>query len=285
MKRTILILWLLLLLTPASAEVFVNRPKPADWEQRNLLKLTCIGTTKNDALLLEAGGKTMLIDGGSGKWWEMVMEAINARGLNSHVDVIYNTHPHDDHTEAVVWMLKHHGLTTDKVISTFPAGYRSEWQTKLMTALDLTGTPYRQLSYGEVMDFGGAQLTFWYNPGGQDPNASSSICRITWGDASVLLTGDITGAASQYFLDHFTSEQLGSDIMKVPHHGLVRMVEDFIDLVSPEFAFVTNREMDTRRIANQLKRHKIKYLYNSTGSIFMETDGKDWYVTMTKGVY
>ncbi|MBR6027669.1 MAG: hypothetical protein IKP40_01155 [Clostridia bacterium] len=287
MKRIICLLTVLCLLLTAgaaAADVYVNKPKPADWEERELLKLTCLGTVLNDALLLEVGGKTMLIDGGTGKWADKVQAAINERGLDNHVDVFYNSHPHDDHTEATIRMI-HKGLTMDETISTFPPEYKAEWQVKLMTALEEAGIPYRQLEYGEQMDFGGAHLQFWYDPTGRDPNAQSSICHIRWKNATVLLTGDMTGAASHHFIDNFTSEQLHADILKVPHHGLMIMVEDFLKMVDPEFAFVTSRMSTTEKVMNQLKRHKIQYLYNSTGSIFMETDGEDWYITMTKGVF
>ncbi len=286
LKRLISLLSILALAlgcaVPALSEVHINEKKPADWDSRELLTLTCLMVPLSDSMLLEVGGKTMFIDGGTKKYWRTDLEFINRRGLDNHVDILYSTHPHDDHIGAQSSMVEH-GLTADEFISTFPREHNNEFQKRMVKALDAANIPYRQLAYGEEMDFGGAHIVFWYWPDGMDPNAKSSIARITFGDASILLTGDLTGAASHYFIENFTPEQLHADILKYPHHGLVQMVAEFLDMIDPDFSFITNRKTKTVKPNSQLEKRNIPYMHNSVGAIEMQTDGTDWYIEFHEG--
>ena len=59
------------MLCGAGAEVFLNKQKPADWEERDLLKITVMDFVQNDAFILQCGGESMIIDGGSTKHWKI----------------------------------------------------------------------------------------------------------------------------------------------------------------------------------------------------------------------
>ena len=53
----------LMLCVSASAQVYLAQP-PADWEDKELFKLTVFDVNEGDAMLLECGGEAMMIDGG-----------------------------------------------------------------------------------------------------------------------------------------------------------------------------------------------------------------------------
>lgn len=75
MKRAVCLLVgavMVLLLGSALAlgdvEVHFHETPPDDWNERNLFRLTMFRTTYNDAMLLECGGQTMIVDSGTKKW-------------------------------------------------------------------------------------------------------------------------------------------------------------------------------------------------------------------------
>ena len=274
----LLAILLVLLFRPgACADVYLNKEKPADWEQRDLLRITALSFIQNDAFVLECGGKTMLIDGGSGLRWKDLTQYLQDHDL-LHVDIIFNTHPHDDHLEAVLYTVRNSGLTADEFISPFEADYvcKNDLQRKMAALLQEKGIPFRQMFSGEELTLGEARMVLYQAEKG-DANARSGVLRIRFGDASILLTADISGQAQKEILAAYGEEGLKADILKAPHHGIVRMVPAFLDAVAPEFGIVTGRK--NSKAQEQFDYRKIPNIWTSLGDAVMETDGTDWYIT------
>ncbi len=265
----------------AGAEIYVGQEPPADWADRETLTLTAFATVSNDATLLEVGGRSMLIDGGFKGWRYKMAKALAAMGYEGHVDVLFNTHPHDDHLGAVAFMVKD-GLRADEFISTFPKACSEPIQKTAVKYLDEAGIPYRQLRNGEEMDFGGAKLVFWYYPDGKDPNALSCMLHITFGNSTALLAADTTSTSHKWFHANLGPEVMRADILKYPHHGYTAVNGTFLDDVSPRFCYVTHRVLSTAKVNAQLRKRGIPYLHTSVGRVVMVTDGTDWYITQYK---
>ena len=211
MRKTALLLVLLLLLPvflcPASAELYLDQEPPAEWADRtDILRLTTFPTLINDCFLLEVGGKSMLIDGGVQKWGFKLSDALNELGFQ-HVDVIFNTHPHNDHLECVTWLLKKR-LTADEFWSGLPETFRDDMQQEAVKQLQKSGIPYHQLSQYETVDFGGATLVFYWWEDAFDLNARSVQLHITFGERTMLLSADIGGEAQQNLLKQVPPELL-----------------------------------------------------------------------------
>jgi len=49
--------------------------------------------------------------------------------------------------------------------------------------------------------------------------------------------------------------------------------------------FVTHRPKSTEKLNRQLEKAGVPYLHHSRGTIIMETDGADWYVSQETGVF
>ncbi len=287
MRKTAFLLFLILLLSLAAqapAEVYLDREPPADWADKPVLRLTAFATVSNDCALLEVGGRSMLIDGGVRKWRTQLTEALAELGHEGYVDILYNTHPHDDHLEGVTYMINE-GFRAEAFWSTFPTTYRNDIQKDAVRALENAGIPYHQLAQEETVDFGGATLVFRWWEAGRDPNSRSSVLHVTFGDATLLLTADATGAAQRGLMADFPEESLRADIMKLPHHGLVPSVADFIRAVDPAFVYITNRKSSIPRSIAQLDGMDIPWLVTSMGRIVMVTDGTDWYVKQYRDLF
>lgn len=71
MKRKLLLMLLCAALGLGAAQAEVYRVEnetdvPADWAEKDTLRLTCIDTNRSDAMVLQSGGEAMMVDGGEG---------------------------------------------------------------------------------------------------------------------------------------------------------------------------------------------------------------------------
>ena len=285
-KTTLLLLLILLPLVamPAASEIYLDQEPPADWSSRDVLRLTAFATYENDCILMEVGGRSMLIDGGVSKWRFKLREALTEMGYGDRVDVIFNTHPHDDHLECVFFMLRK-GYMADEFWSAFAKTFGNILLQQTVAVLDRSGIPYRQLSEYETVDFGGATLVFFWWDANEGVNARSVLMHITFGESTVLMTADAEGKAQWHLLNDVPPELLKADILKYPHHGIRPARADFMDAVDPAFAFVSSRRADIPFTVNQLEKRGIAARYVTAGRIVMATDGKDWYIKQYKGIF
>jgi competence protein ComEC len=83
--------------------------------------------------------------------------------------------------------------------------------------------------------FDALQVPFEVAPSGND---RSCLLRVTAGDYTLLLTGDIEAAAERWLVQH--RRGLAADIALVPHHGSnTSSTSPFIDSVRPDYAVVS----------------------------------------------
>lgn len=288
MRKKLLLILLLLCLLPAaaSADVHVEETPPEDWAERDLMRLTVFRTGEGDCMLLEAGGESMMIDGGPWKYREKLQTALNERGI-SHFKYLFNTHPHDDHINGLKALMGF-GFTADEFVSVFPKDQHDteENQLKTVAVMEKAGIPYRQVSSGEVLPLGNATVTVINWPEGRTINARSAITRIEFGDCSALLCADIIGETQRYFLENLDPALLKADVVKTAHHGLTPMVKAFMDAVDPAYIFVTNYNNDsTEKTKDQANYRKLPIQFSGSGTIILECDGTDWYIHQTMGSF
>ena len=274
------------MLCGAGAEVYLNKTKPADWEERDLLKITIMDFYQNDAFILQCGGESMIIDGGAKKHWKTMMEYLESIGL-THVNILFNTHPHDDHLDGQISMLKSARLRADEFVSPFPKEYgtkgnakKVKYQQQMVQLLSVLNIPYRQILPDEELTVGGARMVLYRWPDGKDANQLSGVLWVHFGDATILLPGDITGDGEKWLLKEYGPEGLKSDILKSPHHGIVRMVPEFLKAVDPALTVITNGKKAAQK--GQLDANGYENIWTYAGKVFLETDGKDWYVVQEK---
>lgn len=281
MKRMLtLLLCLLLLALPAQAQVFVEQTPPADWESRDLLRLTVFRTGESDCMLLEAGGECMMVDGGANKWRESLRDALAARDI-THMKYFFNTHPHDDHIDGL-YRIMQYGVTADEFVSVFAQNFRNDLHKRTVAQAEKAGIPYRQLFNGDVLTLGNATLTIYRWDEGKSVNDLSALTRLEYGACSALLCADVTGAAQKYFLKALDPAVLKVDVTKAPHHGLTPFVTEFLDVVDPSFIWVTNYDDDdVSKMRGQAKYRSLPIEFSGSGTIILETDGTDWYIHQT----
>ena len=69
---------------------------------------------------------------------------------------------------------------------------------------------------------------------------------------------------------------------KFPHHGLTPFVTEFLDVVDPDFLWITNYDDDdVRKAKNQANYRDIPCKASGAGTVILECDGEDWYIRQT----
>lgn len=194
---------------------------------------------KADSILIQCGGKNMLVDGGTADRGESVVRYLKRRGVDA-LEAVVNTHPDEDHVGGL-----------KDVISAFPVGgyyepllprnlipQTDEYRT-VESALHKAGlTPAHPLP-GEKFSLGGAAVRV-LGPvrTGTDTNNNSIVLRVDYGKTSFLLMGDAEKEEEQDLLAG--GETLSADVLKVGHHGSSTSTsEEFLRAVRPEYAAVS----------------------------------------------
>jgi len=296
MKRAVCLLVgavMVLLLGSALAlgdvEVHFHETPPDDWNERNLFRLTMFRTTYNDAMLLECGGQTMIVDSGTKKWTKSLLRAYREKNLvdengNVHVDRIFISHPHDDHVGGAIRMVEN-GLTADEYLTNIPRNFKDDLHRKAIKTMEKHQIPIHFLEQNEILTMGDAELrVFWYS-GYKDLNQASAIIHVRFGDATLLLTGDAVNAAQRGLLREWPVEYLRSDVMKAPHHAINACEKAFLEAVNPKLVFASAQRDQISETVNQMKTHGIPLVCHTLGRIVLETDGTVWYVEQYRDTF
>jgi competence protein ComEC len=228
------------------------------------LRVTFLDVGQGDSALIEfPSGKTMLVDAGSGKFFDMGRMAIAPvlweRKIRT-IDYMVGTHPQEDHMGGFLFLIEHfhigHVLTNGMTVP-IPF-YRS-----FLAALGKKEIIPRGVTRSDppIVD-GDCQIVFLNPPDTINPddvtdlNNQSVVFRLScpW---SFLFTGDIEQEAIQSMLEATATPHpipplqsegwgeggskwpatLAADILKVPHHGSKGSLNRrFMEQVSPKVA-------------------------------------------------
>lgn len=273
-------------LTGAAAEVFLGEP-PTEWEKSALLKWTIFDVDEGDAMLLECGGESMLVDGGPNPFREKLRDALDARGLRHGLKYILTTHSHDDHIDGIIRLFEY-GFTAGEYLHPYNdwAIRDSERMTRTIKAATRNNVPNRRVVDGDTLTLGEASIRVFQCTTIKGTNARSLMLKVSFQDSSILLCADIIGRTQQYFLENLPEGTLDADLIKLPHHAITPTVPAFLDAVSPVAAIATNveKEIDPKSI-NQLKGRPFPAFFSGNGTVYAVTNGTDWYIYQTVGTF
>ncbi|MBQ8202066.1 MAG: MBL fold metallo-hydrolase [Clostridia bacterium] len=281
MRRLMILLMLILLPVLARAEIFVDAETPADWAERELLRVTFLETGRSDAILVECGGEAMLIDGGDASWSEAVRSDLEKRGLTDF-KYFLNTHPHNDHVEGLTNLMRW-GYKPGRFMSPFAADWEGDdYHQAAVQAAFHGGIPFRLVRDGDVFPLGGASMTIWRSTAYPGVNDRSAIQMITFGESRVLLLADLSGNAQKDIMKALPDGALTAEIVKAPHHGENAMVAEFLTEVSPELVICTSNPDEAPALVRQTGNRDLPLMFSGAGEIVLETDGMDWYVRQSE---
>lgn len=226
MKRKLLLMLLCAALGLGAAQAEVYRVEneadvPADWAEKDTLRLTCIDTNRSDAMVLQSGGEAMMVDGGEGRYRKRVYATLDGYGI-TELKYLLNTHCDDDHLHGFIYLMYSDLYQVDAFLSPNTTTYVDE-EGYHQQAVKATGTkniPYVQIGDGDELTLGNAKLTIFRCPLPTGQNNRSAACMVQFGDSRAFLTGDIDNETMQWYAATY-GEKLRCDILKAPHHSRV----------------------------------------------------------------
>jgi competence protein ComEC len=212
-----------------------------------ILRVSFIDVGQGDATLIEfPGGKTMLVDAGSGGLFNIGKIAVTPYLYErqiGQIDYLVGTHPQMDHMGGLAYIVRKF-----KVGEVWTNGVTREiaFYREFSTLLHQKGLSPRQITGSDPsMEIDGCTVQFLNPPKGTEMNEKtlnnqSIVLRLSCpalgkGGISFLLTGDIERKGEEALLER--GGPLKSTFLKVPHHGSHSSSgPTFISSVSPEVA-------------------------------------------------
>lgn len=243
-------------------------------------------------------GETMLIDCGMQESGVEFSKFFKEQGI-SEIDYLVITHYHSDHVKGLLEL-----LPSVKFKYAYSSGYCPTDFRWVDQELMRKGTQMIYVKAGD--DFSVGDVTFnvlWptaeyisEKPGASDSpsgrgsvidlNCHSLVLRMTYGQNTVLFTGDLYVEAENEVLEYYKDNLwlLDCDVLKVMHHGYNTSSSDaFIKAVSPKYAF----SMGTQTMDNNiyLRYYLVgceTYMSWYNGNAYVALDGENITVTLDK---
>lgn len=251
----------------ASSSVTVDSYAP-------IIKVHFLDVGQGDSILIDSGETEMLIDASVAKMGSTVVSDIKPL-VDGDLDFVVATHPDADHIGGMGDVFDAFEIGT--VIDSGCPG-TTQTYNNYVSKRDSEGCVHTEdddfsvsLGNGAFVKFIETGDTF------TNPNDSSVVCELVYGNCKVLFTGDMSESIERINLSKFEDV----DILKVGHHGSSSSsCDDFLNIVRPEYAvasYSVGNSYGHPHIAalTRLFNHGSKVLgTGKSGDITLTTNGK-----------
>lgn len=241
-----------------------------------------IDVGQGNCTLLRCGGKAILVDSGEVGAAQTVINYIKNLGIDE-LNCVLVTHPHTDHMGAMTKILYEFKID-DLIMPEIPEEIIPTNKTyeKFLTAVSdnagnvIAAKPGETYSYGEMTLEIFAPLRDYDNL-----NDMSAVSRISYGDTSVMVTGDATTTVEKDLLKK--NIDYSATVLNVGHHGSkTSSSEAWLRAVNPKYAVIccgVNNDYGHPHsvITKRLEEFGIKYFETDLlGTIVFESDSKNF---------
>ena len=276
------ILFLLIILSfhlHGCAVVNVAATSPA--EMSGELAVHFIDVGQGDSAFVQlSNGENILIDTGSPSGGHTVAAYLKKLGV-SKIDHLMFTHPHDDHIGGIFSVLSSFEVRNfyDNGISNFSSTIYGEYLASVRKDL----SKYHIVQAGETLRAGDVEIHVLNPllPPAEHINNDSIVLRLTHGDITILLAGDMGKQGERRLMR--AGADLSAGIIKIGHHGEMDVCSDeFLKAVMPESAVISaGRNNKYARphpeLLQRLSSAGIKiYRTDRDGHITLRSDGKTY---------
>ena len=245
-----------------------------------------IDVGQGDAILITTSGGNVLVDTSESSEWDK-LNAYLERANIEKIDYLVLTHPDADHIGNADKVILNYEI--GKVIMTDYAATSKTFE-RMLDAIEEKDLDVIMPKPGDSFALGALKLTV-VAPTKEfdDPNEMSIVLKATFGETSVMLTGDAEKESEGDLLSYWNKDDLKCDILKVGHHGSSSSTtDDFLAAVDPSIAVISCGEDNKYghphdEIRDKLAKEKITvYRTDLHGSIVFRTDGERFELVSTE---
>jgi competence protein ComEC len=266
-----------------------QRPQqiPTPFVTQGRLQIYALDVGQGDSsLIITPEGKSVLIDAGPPQAGDEVVAALRKRDVRS-LDLAVATHPHADHIGGMRAVIENFGV---KNFLDSDQEYSSKEYLRMISAITEKGIRFIPAKKGMKFDLDSGVKLEVLNPqgdkqwimevrrGGSVENANSVVLRLSYGNFSMLFTGDAETETEDLMME--SGEPLRAQVLKVGHHGSRYATSaKFLEAVAPEAAVIScgaeNRYgHPARQTLDRLRKAGVKvYRTDLNGEIAIVTDG------------
>ena len=243
---------------------------------------------QGDACLLEKDGTFVLIDSGDIEHRDAIVALLKKYKVKSLSKVVI-THPHADHLGGMNAIFKNFKVEAiyDDGMPSGTASYKN-----YLKAIKANQIPYKALKAGDALSFFDGVTYKVLGPvkvikdqkGNSDFNNNSIVGRLSYGNFSMMFTGDAEKEEEASILAN--KGVLKSDVLKVGHHGSRTSTSpEFLKAVAPKEAFIScglNNDYGHPHKTTVAKLEKAKihiYRTDRDGTLTLTTTGDGYKIT------
>lgn len=241
---------------------------------------------QGDCTLIRTADAVILVDAGEAGTADTVVSYLKEKGIKN-IDCCIATHPHSDHIGALYRIFEEFSVDTvllpdipDELIPT------TSTYEKFLDGLENVKNII-PAGAGDDFDFGSLNIDV-LGPVKEydDLNHMSLVSKVSFGNTSVMLTGDTETPAETDMLKK-RNVDYSADILKVGHHGSKTSTsEKWLKTVNPQFAVVScgldnDYGHPHKSIVNRLENFGVEYYRTDLeGHILFKSDGNE--ITLIK---
>ena len=267
----------------AGLKQYATTPPPVPEGDEVLVHIIDVG--QGDAILVMTPNGNMLIDSGESTARDDLDAYLKSVNITSFEYVVF-THPDSDHIGNAAYVVENYSIKNiimpDRVATT-------KTYERMMDAIEkcqinlIIAEPGYEFYIGALLN-----TILAPNDDYDDTNDASVVIKATFGETSIMLTGDAEKESEADMVKLYSKHILDCDVLKVGHHGSrTSTSQEFLDAVDPKIALISCGEGNKygHPLPETLQRLEKKgieiYRTDKHGSIILKTDGKLFEIVST----